>query len=158
MATKQQRAREDEAQATAAISLATSGSPHYWRAGAALSISSCRIPRGAIIPAELIQGITPDRLDLMLRNRLIVCVMGEPPKAADERVMARFVDAPDPNADAKERERMIAACKARGDPEWTWNAHAVRPPGAYTNTQVPAIERSLSDGSLASVRDIVNGT
>jgi hypothetical protein len=141
------------------MELVSSGAQHHWRAGARLSIASCQIPRGAIVPAELVSAFTPDKLDLMLRNRLLICVLGPPPAASAEKVVARFVDAPDPNADAKERERMVANSVAAGDPPWLYDPSLPKPAGGYT-PRSPAIERSHHDQSLASNRTagIITGT
>jgi hypothetical protein len=141
------------------MTLVASGTPHHWRAGAALSIANVRIPRGAIIPPELVQAFDAERLHLMLRNRLVICVLGPAPKAADERVTASFVDPPPPDQAEREREAYIAACKARGEPDWTWDPKAPKPAGAYTITRSPGPERSAHDQSFASNRNgAVSGT
>jgi hypothetical protein len=159
MPTKPQQARSSDRIASDAMTLIASGTPHHFRAGAALSIANVRIPRGAIIPPELVQAFDAERLHLMLRNRLIVVVLGPAPKAADERVTARLVEPPDPNAAAKEREAMIAAAKARGEPDWMWDAHAKVPAGAYAPAPPPAPERSWHDQSLDTNRSrAINGT
>jgi hypothetical protein len=159
MATKQQTGQSAEQRAADAMTLITSGTPHHFRAGAALSIGNARIPRGAILPPELVQAFDTERLHIMLRNNLIVVVLGPEPKAADEKVAATFVEPPPADQAQREREALVAALKRDGYQPWEYDAKVPVPPGAYAPTPPPAPERSWHDQSLASNRTVgITGT
>jgi hypothetical protein len=143
-------------QATDQLALAASGIEHYYRAGAKLTIGGVIFPRGSILAPTIVKLFTDERLHLMLRNRLLVLVLGPMPPPEDEKVVCEVLPEPDPDAAAKEREQMIAAMRRDGYQDFEIFPHVKPPPGAYTIAQPPAVERSGHDGSLASRRNVAN--
>jgi hypothetical protein len=142
-----QKAAADNAKFDAAMSTASSGE-HHWRARMRLRIGPVELPRGCLITPEEIKRLAPEKLRMLVSTGAVVCLVGPPPPASEEKVAAIVHVETTPDQAKREHEAMIDAAIAAGDPPWLYGRAPV-PGGAY-GIATPAIEKSRHDQSLVS--------
>jgi hypothetical protein len=52
--------------------------PGFWRAGTKLNFGGAVYPRGATLPASAVRALSPGRLHILMNNRMLEFVLGEP--------------------------------------------------------------------------------
>jgi hypothetical protein len=104
MTNLQQRRRAMET-----VPSAPTDEPGYWRAGTKLRFADTDYPRGATVPASAVRSLAPGRLHVLMSNRMLEFVLGEPGPNAPAAVaidMAKLA-ADDAAIAAAQKENML---------------------------------------------------
>lgn len=98
----------------------------YWRSGAKLSFGGVTYPRGCTVPTSAVRSLAPGRLSILMGNKMLDYVLGEPAAKAPAAVIEQPED---PNAVA---EKQRAAMVRDGYQDWEMDHRVKAPVGART--------------------------